>query len=399
MTSRLLWLSLHLSALLGAGISHAESFEPADAQLIEGVAVIPTITLTESYDDNVINDEQGSVNSYITTLQPEIALISGDDISRLALRYRLEAARYHQSDADDYLDQLFTVVGQHEFTARHRLSGSYQYEHEHEARGTGLTEDDGNAIDSPIEYDVSRANVTYGFGVREAILNLDAKVDYGRRAYTNFEELTRFRDRDNLRYGVTGYWNLSGRTSLLLDLSEEAVRYDTADAAGASQDSDVRWALGGVRWEISGKTTGYAKAGWQSKDFDDELRSDFDGFAWDVGAEWLPLSYSKLTLEGGKAAKDPDTDGDYVDETSVTLSWRHGWLERLATTFGTAYVGRDYTGIDRNDDLYVVRIGGDYSFRRWMRLGVGYEFRDQRSTRDSIEYDKNLVYLLLELGL
>lgn len=392
----------HALALLGLWVSggvSAESFDPADAEIIEGVAVVPTILVSEGYDDNMLNDKNGEIDSFVSVVKPQLRVAIGDDISRLYLHYDLESAWYHQSSEDDYLDQELLFGGRHEFTARHRIMASYRFSHDHEERGTGLSEGNGALIDKPVEFDNHKLTATYGFGVREATLNIDTNLTYNKRNYTNFNDLTQYRDRDSFLYGAVGYWNLSGRTSLLVDVSEEAVRYDLKSASGQSQDSDVFRAKTGVRWEVSGKTTGYAKIGWQSKDFDDAAREDFSGLSWDIGAEWSPLSYSVIKIEGGKEAKDPDTTGDYVDETTLTVSWRHGWLERFATTLGATYTGRDYTGIDRNDDLYVARIGGDYSFQRWLRVGLNYEYRQQDSTQANIEYDKNVVYLFVELGL
>ena len=377
----------------------ADSFEPADAALVEGVAIIPTMTLREQYDDNVLNAEADQVDSLVTVLRPAVKVGVGDDISRLGVQYLLEAARYHQSREDDYVDHQLTLGGKHEFTARHRLAAGYTFAHGHEERGTGLSEGQGDAFSSPIEYDQQRADLTYGFGVRQAVFNIDAKLNYSDLAYTNFSETTRYRDRDAWRYGLVGYWNLSGRTSLLLDVSQENVRYDTLSAAGNTQDSDVLRAKTGVRWEITGKTSGTARVGWQSKNFDDGQRADFRGFSWDIGAQWSPRSYSTVKLEGGREARDPDTDGDYIKETTLDLSWRHAWLDRFATTLGAGYEGRDYTGVDRSDDLYVLQLAADYAFSRWARVAFGYELRDQQSSQAAIEYDKDLVYVLLEVGL
>ena len=61
-----------------------QGIEPEDilAPIVGPVVILPHVSLSESYDDNVLlkNDEQGKIDDLVTTLSPGIGLQFGENI-------------------------------------------------------------------------------------------------------------------------------------------------------------------------------------------------------------------------------------------------------------------------------------------------------------------------------
>ncbi|MBY6188700.1 outer membrane beta-barrel protein [Marinobacter hydrocarbonoclasticus] len=391
----------HWGWVLGllAATAGAEEFEPARLDLAEGVRFQPTMGLEYGYDDNLTHNGEDKVDSQYLRLVPELKFVWGKRISHLKLDYLLDYASYFDSSDDNYLDHDVDLIGHHEFTARHRIDGTYEYLKGHQARGTGIAEFEDT--DKPVKYTSHDLYGAYEFGAETARMQLGANLGYYQLGYDNFRERSQYRDYDDFRFGATLKWRLGARTKLLLDLSESDISYDKVEPGELSRDSNVSRGLVGLIWEATAKSEGRAAFGIEDKRFDDSGREDFTGFAWDVAFTWRPLTYSTLELVSARETKDPFTNGDYVEESRYDLGWEHYWSERWATHVELRYADKDYTGDDRADEVTRIRLGVIYEFRRWMKLEPFFSYRDNSSTRDDPElnYDKNQYGLQITLAL
>ncbi|GAA4890836.1 outer membrane beta-barrel protein [Ferrimonas pelagia] len=385
--------------LLATFVSASE-FEPAKIELKERLFFRPTLELELGHDDNLLNTGGDSLSSSFMRVSPDLWLTWGRRISHIRTHYQLDATSYFDSSADNYVDHLFDVIGHHEFTARHRIDGEYQYQRGHEERGTGLAEF--VVLAEPIEYSKHRVELGYGFGAEAAKMQIGVKLGFEDRKYENFRrDLTEYRDYDDVSYGADVSWRLGQRTSLLFDGRYSDRRYDRINPLGSSRDSSTLRFLTGVSWEASGKTEGRVTFGLEEKNFDDGNREDFSGFSWDVGVIWRPRSYSTVELSSARAAKDPFTAGDYVAESVYQLGWTHYWRERIATQLDYRFENDDYTGVSREDDIHSVHFGVIYEFRRWLKFEPYIHYYDRSSSRalDAINYDKSRFGLLATIAM
>ncbi|MFD2095727.1 outer membrane beta-barrel protein [Corallincola platygyrae] len=377
----------------------ASEFEPAKIELGNGFTMRPMLGAALGYDDNTTRTRGDKTDSFFSVFAPGANIGYGDQVSNATLGYRATIGTYFDSSDDDYLDHSVLAALHHEFTARHRIDLSYNFDRGHDARGTGVSEGNGENVNEPVEWDQNKVALTYGFGVPTATVNLDFNFEYDDKEYANFRDVTRFRDYDTVGGGVVVYWNVMPKTSLLIDSEVKSISYDVVEQDGVSRDSDVTRVLAGVRWEATGKTTGVAKLGYEDKDFDDSGREDFEDVSWEVGVEWTPVEYSTVEFSTGRRSKDPDTFGDYIKETSVELGWTHYWLDRFSTNLGIAYVDEQFTGIDRDDELWVTKVGATYDMKRWLQFALTYQYQDQDSDVDSIKYDRNQVLLGVKVAM
>ena len=105
------------------------------------------------------------------------------------------------------------------------------------------------------------------------------------------------------------------------------------------------------------------------------------------------MSYSVLSLETSRKAKDPNVQGDYISESQYGLNWRHEWNEKLATTVNYNYMREKYTGIDRLDKSNNFYTDVSYEFKRWLDVSLYLRYTDQDSTNSNVIYDKNVIGL------
>ncbi|MCH2382342.1 MAG: hypothetical protein MK290_06470, partial [Pedosphaera sp.] len=90
--------------MLGQAVS-ARAIEPEDilAPIVGPVVILPHVSLSESYDDNVflLSDEQGKIDDLVTTLSPGIGLQFGENIldsNYIGLDYTMSQQWYAENN-------------------------------------------------------------------------------------------------------------------------------------------------------------------------------------------------------------------------------------------------------------------------------------------------------------
>ena len=71
----------------------------------------------------------------------------------------------------------------------------------------------------------------------------------------------------------------------------------------------------------------------------------------------------------------------------------------FSTRTGIKRVEDDYTGFDRSDTLMRYQFSGHYSVMPNLLLGAGVVLHRNDSTLDNIRFDKNEVFINLQLAL
>ena len=115
--------------------------------------------------------------------------------------------------------------------------------------------------------------------------------------------------------------------------------------------------------------------------------------SWEGNVDWQPLSYTTLTLETSRSAKDPDVQGDYISESVYGVNWEHEWNEKVTTTLNYSYIYEEYTGFERLDKSNNLYVDVNYEFKRWIDVALYITYTDQNSTDENIVYDKSVVGL------
>ncbi len=378
----------------------ADSFEPADVELTDSIKLTPTVTLGLHQNDNIYNESADKTSSSIFTLNPNFLLGAEDGVNNFSLSYSATSGIVEKNSDDNYLDHTLLGSMHYEPNAKNRLDVNLSFNKLHEDRGTDLTEQNPNAVLTPIEYNQSLASFSYQYGALSSQARIGTEFAVKSKKYTNYLDLSESRNNNTNKIGLNFEYDLGDVTSLTFDANTTDIEYPVLGSSGISRDSKDNRFLVGLKWEGLAKTTGKAKIGYQSKSFDNSERADFSGTAIDVGFAWQPLSYSTVNFMLGRSSKDPTTDGDYIKESSLFLGWNHAWSEKIVMDLSVFLTDEEYVGnTDRQDDMAWFSSSLSYSLTRWFNVSLGYEYMDKNSTADNISFDKNAVKLMFSVGL
>lgn len=387
-----------VSLLLNSGFSLAQQFEPSAIRTESGIDIIPELLSELRYDDNITHSHAAEQSSWIAVLAPAVKFQLAEGASLYSLQGRAERGNYFSSTDDNYTDLDLNGQIKLDLNSRHRLNISGYYKAGHEARGTGITEGRGDQQLKPAEFDAFNINGYYEFGAMTSPGRLRLLAAYYDKEYSNYPELTAFRNYDNLRAGVVFYYTVGAFTRLLTEVTTDDTRYDLTDETG-SRDSRTYNYRAGLEWQPSTLTGVELRAGYQTKKFDDPQRQDFGGLAWQLKLNWAPLSYSGFELTTGRRARDPNTQGDYVRETNYSVNWRHQWTSFFTSRLSLSLTDDLYTGFERKDTLKSVSFRGYYSLKPNLLLNGGIALSRHSSTLQTMQYDKNQLFFGLQLAL
>jgi len=387
-------MSLVLSAIAIAFSNSVVAVEPEPYITDSGIAIVPIINTGYKYDNNIFSQGSDTTDSGIFTLAPSVNFLLDDGINNYQLDVGVESATYLDSSDDNFVIGNLGFTGHLEASSRSRFDVSLEANKDVEPRGTGLTEGLGDEIDEPLSYNEQLAKLSYEYGSLSSSGRIAFMGRYYNKNYTNFTEFTGridVRSFNQSTLGSTFFYTTNASTDAFFEIKAGPIRYDVAETI--SRDSDMLRALVGVKWEATKLTSGSFKIGQEQKDFTDAGREDFKGVSWEGNIDWKPLTYTTLTLETSRAAKDPDLQGDYISESIYAANWQHEWDEKVSSTLSFSYVREEYTGFERLDKSNNLYADVSYKFRRWLDVAFYIEYTNQDSTRDDIVYDKNVVGL------
>ncbi|GGC06657.1 hypothetical protein GCM10011352_36100 [Marinobacterium zhoushanense] len=375
-------------AVLLAASGNVLAIEAASIDL-GGVQFTPTLEVSERYDDNFREVGTDEDSSWITSISPTFVLAAKDRVNLYSLTYALNSETYHSFRNDDNVDHHLDLDAHMEFSSRSRLDLNAGYDR---VEQTADTETEG-VNDKYHTYNIGGV---YGYGAKSATMQLDFGANHEWKRYDNEGGVNDDQERDTTSLSATAYYRVAPKTRALAE-----VRYSDYDYVlnSSTLDSDAMAYLLGVTWEATAKTSGTAKFGWGTKEFDDASKDDADKTMWEVGVTWEPRTYSAFTLETNRyVAEGSEGAENYIDTTSTSVNWNHQWSSFVSSDLNYAFINEDYEN-DREDDTNRIGAGLTYELRRWMSVGVGYQYKDVDSNVSGESYDRNQYQVTLTMGL
>jgi hypothetical protein len=380
----------------------SQAVEPTPYITESGIEVQPVLAASYQYNDNIthVSEAEIPISSPLLEVTPGLALKAERGENIYELKYALTSGTYSDSSGDNYLDHQFASNNFFRFNLRHALQLDYSYFYLHEDRGIGLAAGDVNSteISEPLRYDSHHINSIYVYGAEEAKGRIEASIGFSNRTYKNYRNITginayqssRFNDFDEMRYDLIFFYNIFSTSDLIFEIEKLDRRYDYVFETSIEQDSDTHFLYAGAQWDITGKTKGSVKLGYQDKQFKDSRRKDFGGFSWRVALEWTPSEYSTVIFTTSQVAKDPDQAGDYVDEKRYQASWKHYWLPLIYTNFNLAKIDEDYTGDVRTEDTIKTAVTLGYEMKEWVELSASWKTEEKESSKATYSYDQDI---------
>lgn len=384
--------------LLPLPASNAVALDPAPVKIGE-IDFIPTVKLRTGHDDNIRQAPSGEEeSSWVTGISPHFLLRAQERRNVYEASYRLRYQYFH-SDTDENRDDHFLYVrSQQHFSARSRLRlragfNRIQFTEDEENR---RFDEEGNIRE---QYRVSGV---YGYGARTAKGQIELGAHYLWNRYDNNLDtgsLNREEEYDNPRVRGTFYWRVAPKTRALFE-----IRYDEFDYVWSGSDLDsynVNY-LVGLNWRATAKTSGVAKFGYEDKNFSDNEFDDRSNPAWEVSATWKPMSRTSLTLRTISRIAEGSSTESYIERQRYRLNWLHEWSDRFSSDLRISRRDDEYKGGSndgREDKIGILALSLNYHARRWLDIGLEGQLKQNDSTLDSAEYDRNRVFLTVNMSL
>ncbi len=405
--------SVGLVGMGAAGISHGPergelSGDRMDLKLDDDVGmvgrkigpgrVLPDIKMKLQYNDNLTLESANQINTFATVISPHVAYVVSDKTRKFVLDYILEAAFHEASSNDDYADNRVRASFDYQPTSRISTSVFSEFRNSHDGRGTGRAEAGRGITQASLdEWHAWGLGGIFAYGATSAKGRLEFESVYQNKVYDTNRQFTFSRDRSELMGVGRFFYRLRPKTSLVFE--GRLTDYDYhRDAPGTpSLDGIYATLLTGVTWEATYKTTGFAKIGVNTREFESSQRESAGGFTWQVGFDWLPRSYSKVHFETAQVIDETEGTGDAIDTSYVLMNWEHFWKDRFSTLAQITYSDSTIDNTNREDTSYEAIVSANYAFRHWLTLGAGYRRQSLDSTDGRFDYDQNLVEITLDV--
>lgn len=392
-----------LSPLAVALISvNSYAVEPTGVALGSGVTFLPAVDLSVESNSNIYSTPENEIDDTITRLTPSFTFQGDFGKTKANATYRAEQGFYGEDKNDDYLDHNLSADVNYEINARQEVSGNASYNDAHDPRGAGTVEGAGAAAVVPDEYEEIAGGVNYVYGTDSSTGNIEVYADSYQKRYSNNEAAgTLDRDHNKLNFGAILSLTASPDAEFILEAKQTNISYSENSAKAEAREGYEQRMFAGMRWDITGATTGEIKIGRSTRFFDDKDISSNMRVAWEANLTWAPLTYSSVVLSSSQSSNETNDAGSYIANTFSSVSWDHEFSTYYsaglkASMSSDAYVD-DAAG--REDDLVSYGINGTYSPMNWMDVTLDVTQSEKTSNINAYEFDQQIIVLGLTLAL
>lgn len=392
------------------------ALEPAPVEL-GGFQMIPTLSITTGHDSNpfsasdsdvnedgVVGPEEAADSMLVSTISPKLQFLAQNKDNVYSVDLGITRGIFHDSTGDNYTDWNIGANALLVLDSRNKLDLGVEYLEGHEDRGAGSTQGISGFIVGPTEYDDTTLDGKYTFGADSAKMRVELTADYLKKYFDRngpVGDTIAARDREDTSFGARALYAVSADTDITAEIKNTDIDYNNDNLRSDTLDGSELEYFIGLEWQATGKTSGFAKAGYTDKEFESTARdADADGFfSWGVGVVWEPRTYSQVTVETSRGAEETPSIGQYIETAVYGVTWTHGWSEQLSSDLSYNLRQEDYVGSLQDDDTDAFSAGLTYAFDRWMDIGLAWEYTDKTSTVDSLDYDRNKIILSVDLSL
>lgn len=356
------------------------------------VQAFPALTITETYEDNIFLASDDSATDWITTVRPSLRLAL--PLQRFLLQAQGEVGAVLFADHDDENATNWGAGG----TFGAEFPGGLSFEVGDAFRRQYLTATQEFGEGEESSHNVARAKV--GFAIRNAFR---LEVAFFNNIFRYDRSKDRERDENDLQ--VDFFWRFLPKTSALVELAYD----DYAYKSNTAQDNTALKTALGLTWDITSRSIGIVKAGYEWKSFQDEN----DALGYENGGYYVLTAnmrhfFDKRTtgeLEIGRASRESDfSDNPYYLRTSVGANVGRRFTHKLYGRLGlrlhrdaypheTAYLSE--TG-DRTDNVVHGDAALGFDILRWLNLELSYAGERRSSTFDVFEYTDNKASLAVK---
>ena len=342
----------------------------------------PVIKTEGRYESNIFQMSSNTKSELVNTVTPEILFkfkLSGDNVFDISYKY--EMINFDRYSSDNRRNN--------KFNANLELYGSsYFFKLKERYDEVTSTYTYAEYFD---DYVQNEAFISTGREFNDISLELFYKnLDY------DYKRVDSLSSRNDHIFDITGFYKILPKTRALAEYSFTKLNYDN-DSASSGRANEF---LIGLQGELTQKTTGSVKTGYQSR--------NYDGYTdWNEPVSYANVRYrvSEKTLLDmlieRKAVESTYTTQNFYETDILSCKLAHDVTAKTSAYFKIMYNYDKYpvqttASARRKDDIWDVALGVDINSRQWFNMGASYEFQKRNSNISSNDYENNITSIYLK---
>ncbi len=353
--------------------------------------ILPELSVTGAYSDNVDFAEDNEQSDYIATIRPSVDFQSDWSRHALGLEVGAEFALHQDEDDEDYEDFFVNGDGRFDISRQTQLKADLGVELGHEgadeANNDGV--EDFTSVDGglALSHQLNRVTLTLGGDAERIVFDDDNQSD-----------------EDRYEYNATlrAAYDVSPRLDVFVEGRYNILKYDEAQIDGVNvidQDSDGYEARIGAGLDITSVLFGEAFAGYRIQEFE-ENNDDESGVSFGVDLNWNVTQLTSIGVTGKRDFEPSNQVGANSNfQTELSLDINHELLRNFVVGGSVSYENDDFRGDAREDDTYRFGAQATYWLNRNASLNAGYDYSERESNEGGEDFKANEISIGLTLRL
>lgn len=343
------------------------------------------------YDDNVLRKVEPTSDSSIQ-ISPELQYLTHMGKHIFALDYQGEYSAFKDNTKLNYDNHDIALFARLDHSLK--INSEFKLSYKDEVEEPGTNNSSSLLITEFNQTQKKLAIAKLYYGTQQSIGQLVLGMDHREYRYTN--NLQGYRDVDRNRLTGTFFYRIAPKTRLLFQASLGDYDYITKSQF-PDQSSKETFYLAGVEWDITAKTSGSFKLGYQGKNFDQKVYSDITGLSYILDMTWKPNTYSTIKIAASRMTQESSQlfTSAFVTNT-YSVDAEHEITPRTKLKAAYAYDNDDIVTVrNRTDKRHNIVLGVEHSLLTWLSIGLDYQFIERSSDFEIYEYQANIIGLSL----
>ena len=341
------------------------------------------------HDDNVLRKVKPVSDSSIQ-ISPELQYLTHMGKHLFAVEYQGEYAAYKDNTKLNYDNHDIALYARLDHSLK--INSDFKLSYKDEIEEPGTNNSTSLLIKQFNQTEKKQATAKLYYGTRQSIGQIVFGLDHREHRYTN--NLQGYRDVDRNTVTGTFFYRIAPKTRLLFQASIGDYDYVTKNQF-ADYSSKETFYLAGVEWDITAKTSGTFKLGYQGKNFKENVYNDITGLSYMLDMTWKPNTYSKIKIAASRMTQE---SSQLLTSAFVTNSYKvdaeHEITPRTKLKAAYTYDNDDIVTVrNRTDKRHNIVLGVDHSLLTWLNISLDYQFIERSSDFQIYEYKANIIGL------